>query len=198
MQIGPHARPGQRIGLLGGSFDPAHQGHVHITRWALRQFRLDAVWWLVSPGNPLKVRGPAVMDQRLAACRAIIPAQRVEVTDIESRLGTRFTADTLASLQRIYPTVRFTWLMGADNLASFHHWQNWRWIMQNFPVGVMARPGLQVRAGLSPTASSFRAFRLPRHDAGLLSYLQAPAWVMLTGPMSDLSSSAIRAQGEWP
>lgn len=198
MQIGPQARTGQRIGLLGGSFDPAHEGHVHITRWALRRFRLDAIWWLVSPGNPLKERGPAEMARRLAACRAIIPRQRVEVTDIEVRLGTRYTADTLASLLRLYPTTHFTWLMGADNLATFHHWQDWRWIMQNFPVGVMARPGLQVRAGLSPAAHSFARFRLPRHDAGVLSYCEAPAWTMLTGPMSDLSSSAIRARGDWP
>ncbi len=198
MRSSPPARPGARIGLLGGSFDPAHEGHVHITRWALRRFRLDAVWWLVSPGNPLKTRGPADMERRLAACRAIIPRRRVAVTDIEVRLGTRYTADTLAALLRLYPSVHFTWLMGADNLAGFHHWQDWRWIMEQFPVGVMARPGQQVRAGLSPAALSFRRYRLPRADAGRLSHLPAPAWALLTGPMSDQSSSAIRAKGDWP
>lgn len=116
----PNARPGMCIGLLGGSFDPPHAGHVHITREALKRFGLDAVWWLVSPGNPLKTRGPAPLDRRMAAARAIMRHPRVEVTDIEARLGTRYTAETLAALFARYPGVRFVWLMGADNLASFH------------------------------------------------------------------------------
>ncbi|MEM7544057.1 MAG: nicotinate-nucleotide adenylyltransferase [Pseudomonadota bacterium] len=198
MHDGPHARPGQRIGLLGGSFDPAHEGHVHITKWALRRFRLDGVWWLVSPGNPLKAHGPADMERRLAACREIQTSRRVQVTDIECRLGTRFTADTLKALARLYPQVRFTWLMGADNLANFHEWQDWRWIMQHVPVGVLARPGQQLKAGLSPAARSFRRFRLPRAEAGLLSHKRPPVWALLTGPMSAHSSSAIRARGDWP
>ncbi|MEM8755766.1 MAG: nicotinate-nucleotide adenylyltransferase [Pseudomonadota bacterium] len=193
----PFASPGQRIGLLGGSFDPPHAGHVHITRWALRRFRLDAVWWLVSPQNPLKARGPAAMARRLEACRAIAP-KRVVVTDIETRLGTRFTADTLAALARRCPRLRFTWLMGADNLAAFHEWRDWRWIMERFPVGVLARPGAQLRAGLSPAARRFRRWRLPRAEAGMLSRARPPAWALLTGPMSAASSTAIRAEGGWP
>lgn len=193
----PFASPGQRIGLLGGSFDPPHAGHAHITRWALRRFRLDAVWWLVSPGNPLKSRGPADMNRRLAACRAVAPP-RVAVTDIEARLGTRYTADTLVALRRRLPFLRFTWLMGADNLISFHEWRDWRWIMETVPVGVLARPGAQLRAGLSPAARRFQRWRLPRAEAGRLTHRPAPAWVLLTGPMSGASSTAIREKGLWP
>lgn len=198
MQIGPHARPGQRIGLLGGSFDPAHEGHVHITNWALRRFRLDTVWWLVSPGNPLKSRGPADMERRLAACREIMPRNKVEVTDLEIRLGTRYSADTIKAIRKHYPSVRFLWLMGADNLANFHQWQDWRWIMDHVPVGVMARPGLQVKAGLSPAARAYRRYRLPKAEAGQLATRSVPAWALLTGPMSAQSSTAIRARGDWP
>lgn len=202
MNHGPYAPPGQRIGLLGGSFDPPHQGHIHITRWALRRFRLSGVWWVVSPGNPLKTRGPASMRRRMAACRHLIEEEglerRVEATDIEAALGTRYTADTLAGLRPLYPGVRFVWLMGADNLIDFHHWENWRWIMETTPVGVLARPGAQVKAGLSPAARAFRRHRLPRAEAGKLSRMRAPVWTMLTGAMSPLSSTAIRARGEWP
>lgn len=198
MKFGPHAPPGRRIGLLGGSFDPPHEGHAHITRWALRRFRLHAVWWMVSPGNPLKTRGPADMERRLEACEAMIDDRRVTATDIEARLGTRYTAETLAALRRRHPGVRFTWLMGADNLIGLHLWRDWRRIMETVPVGVLARPGAQVKAGLSPAARSYRRWRLSRAEAGRLSFLRPPAWALLTGPMSPHSSTAIRARGDWP
>jgi nicotinate-nucleotide adenylyltransferase len=185
---GPIATPGQRIGLLGGSFDPPHQGHVHISRWALRNLRLDRVWWLVSPGNPLKQRGPAAIERRLAACRALAGHPRITVTDIERHLATRYTADTLARLSQHYPGVRFVWLMGSDNLAGFHRWQRWDWL---------ARPGEQVKAGLSPAARRFAHQRLPQSAASLLGRGDAPRWSLLTGPMSPDSSTAIRARGEW-
>ncbi|MCH8168333.1 MAG: nicotinate-nucleotide adenylyltransferase [Proteobacteria bacterium] len=194
---GPIATPGQRIGLLGGSFDPPHGGHVHITRWALRNLALDRVWWLVSPGNPLKARGPAAIERRLAACRALIRHPRVTVTDIERHLATRYTADTLARLARHYPGVRFVWLMGSDSLAGFHRWQRWDWIMANTPIGVLARPGEQVRAGLSPAARRFAGRRLPQGAAALLGRGGEARWALLTGPMSPDSSTAIRARGDW-
>ncbi|MEM6489150.1 MAG: nicotinate-nucleotide adenylyltransferase [Pseudomonadota bacterium] len=194
----PLALPDQRIGLLGGSFDPPHRGHVHITRWALRTFRLDQLWWLVSPGNPLKPHGPAELARRMAACRAVIDHPRVRITDIEARLGVRYTADTLQKVQARYPATRFVWLMGADNLAGLHRWERWAWIMQHVPVGVLARPGEQLRAGLSPAARRFASRRLSELDAGLLAQTPPPAWVLLTGAMSGQSSSAIRARGEWP
>ena len=194
----PLVFPGQRIGLLGGSFDPPHEGHVHITRWALRTIGLDRVWWVVSPGNPLKPRGPAAMAERLAACRAVMRHPLVDVTDIEARLGSRYTADTLAKLGARHPGVRFVWLMGADNLAGFHRWERWAWIMEHVPVGVLARPGEQLRAGLSPAAIRFAERRLPQHEAGALGFGERARWVLLTGPMSARSSSEIRARGEWP
>ncbi|MEM1316434.1 MAG: nicotinate-nucleotide adenylyltransferase, partial [Pseudomonadota bacterium] len=157
-----------KVGLLGGSFDPPHLGHVHLTRRALTGFGLDRVWWLVSPGNPLKARGPEAMARRLAACRAVMRHPRVEITDVEARLGTRRTVDTLAALTDRYPLVRFVWLMGADNLTGFHRWARWESIAARVPIGVVARPGEQLRAGLSPAARRLARFRLgPAEAAGL-------------------------------
>ena len=195
---GPIATPGQRIGLLGGSFDPPHAGHMHITRWALRALGLDRVWWLVSPGNPLKPQGPATIERRLAACRALAAHPRVTVTDIERHLETRYTADTLARLAVHYPGVRFVWLMGSDNLAGFHRWQHWDRIMATTPIAVLARPGEQVRAGLSPAARRFAGQRLPQSGAMLLGRGETPRWTLLTGPMAPDSSTAIRRRGDWP
>jgi nicotinate-nucleotide adenylyltransferase len=182
------------VGLLGGSFDPAHAGHAHITREAMKRFGLDRVWWLVSPGNPLKARGPAPMGDRIAQARAVMDHPRVIVTDIEARLGTRYTAETLGLLIASYPDVRFVWLMGADNLIQFHHWDNWQRIMGMVPVGVLARPGAGARAGLSVAARVFSGARVP---PGVLARSPPPAWSFAVMPMVNLSSSAIRARGEW-
>ena len=135
------------IGLLGGSFDPAHEGHAHITREAMKRLGLDRVWWLVSPGNPLKANAPASMARRLARARALMQDPAVVVTDLEVRLGTRATVDTLRRLRAMYPGVRFVWLMGADNLVQFHRWSRWRQIMAMVPVAVMARPGAGLASG---------------------------------------------------
>jgi nicotinate-nucleotide adenylyltransferase len=193
----PKARPGEVIGLLGGSFDPPHAGHVEISRAALKRFRLDRIWWLVSPGNPLKAHGPAGIGRRVAAARALADDPRITVTDIETRLGTRYTAETLGQLFRRYPGTRFVWLMGADNLAQFHRWDRWDWIMRSVPVGVIARPGARLAARLSPAAARFRSARLRETEAELLALHPPPAWCLINVPMSDLSSSAIRAQGGW-
>ncbi|MFT4716141.1 MAG: nicotinate-nucleotide adenylyltransferase [Paracoccaceae bacterium] len=194
----PFATQGQTIGLLGGSFDPPHQGHVHITRQAMRRFGLDRVWWVVSPGNPLKANGPADFDRRMTACRDLVDHPRVVVSDLEMQLGTRFTADTLARLLPLYPGVKFVWLMGADNLAQFHRWDNWRTIMDTVPVGVLARPGEVVQAGLSPTARAYAKYRLPARSSGGLAHQPAPCWSLVTGPTVDISSSEIRDRGDWP
>ena len=193
----PYVRPGQAVGLLGGSFDPPHRGHEHVAREAMKRFRLDRVWWLVSPGNPLKTTGPAAMERRMAACREFASHPGVEVTDIEARLGTRFTAATLAELRRLYPGTRFVWLMGSDNLASFHEWERWRWIMGAVPLGVIGRPGSAMSARTSPAASRYGFARLRRHEAALLAKRRPPAWCFASVPMVDLSSSEIRARGEW-
>lgn len=193
----PLARPGQTVGLLGGSFDPAHAGHVNITLGALRRFGLDAVWWLVSPGNPLKSRSPAAMPARIAAAQAVMRHPRVTVTDIEAALGTRYTAETLAKLTGLYPQVRFVWLMGADNLAQLHKWQDWRAIMDGVPVGVLARPGDRMPARMSKAARVYGRHKLPAAASQLLPYAQAPAWCFVNLPLSAASSTAIRERGEW-
>ena len=185
------------VGLLGGSFDPAHDGHAHITREALKRFGLDAVWWLVSPGNPLKTRGPAPLADRMARARAVMQHPRVTVTDIETRLGTRYTAQTLAALRAHYPGVRFVWLMGADNLAQFHRWDRWRRIIESVPLGVLARPGSLTPARLSTAARAYPQARLPQGAAPVLGRRRAPAWCLVNLPMVKQSSSAIRARGDW-
>jgi nicotinate-nucleotide adenylyltransferase len=196
MRVGfPQARRGMVIGLLGGSFDPAHEGHVHITHEALKRMGLDRVWWLVTPGNPLKARQPAPMAVRLAHARGLLHDPRVVVTDLEERLGTRFTADTIARLRANYPGVTFVWLMGADNLAQFHRWDRWRDIMSMVPVGVLARPGSGLRARLSVAAQVFAGNRVGRGEN--LAGRKSPAWVFVNLPMNDASSSEIRARGGW-
>lgn len=170
---------------------------MHISRWALKSFGLDRVWWVVTPGNPLKRRGPAPLDRRMAACRALVRDPRVCVTDVEARLGTRYTAATLRALRARYPRVRFVWLMGADNLAEFHRWKDWAWIMGAVPVGVLGRPGDQLRAGSSPAARRFAWARLGPRRAEALPWRAPPAWCLLNGPMADISSTEIRARGSW-
>ena len=196
-RIGPPASPGQRVGLLGGSFDPAHAGHLHISERALAALRLDRVWWLVSPGNPLKPEAPAGLGRRMAAARRLVRDRRIVVTDIERRIGTRYTAATLVELRRRYPGVRFVWLMGADNLAGFHRWDRWRSILAMVPVAVLARPGEQLRAGLSPTARAYARWRVPQRSAAALADMRPPAWTLIVGPMTDASSTELRASGRW-
>lgn len=193
----PMARSGQVIGLLGGSFDPAHEGHAHITREALRRFGLDRVWWLVSPGNPLKSEGPADMARRLARARAVMDHPRVCVTDIEARIGTRYTAQTLRALRRLYPGVRFVWLMGADNLAQLDRWQDWQHIVETVPIGVLARPGQRISARASKAARIYRGAKLPARAAQVLGRCAAPCWCFVNVPMIDISSSTIRKTGGW-
>ncbi|WP_420585090.1 nicotinate-nucleotide adenylyltransferase [Ruegeria sp.] len=193
----PYACPGQVIGLFGGSFDPPHQGHVHVTLEAMKAFGLDRVWWLVSPGNPLKERGPAPLQRRLEAAQDVMQHPRVEVTDIEALTGTRATADTLAALRRLYPQVRFVWLMGADNLAQFHRWTDWRLIMDSVPVGVVARPGDRISARMSPAARLYARYRIDGQARHLLGRAQAPAWCFVNVPMVDVSSTELRNRGIW-
>lgn len=187
----PWAGKGQIVGLLGGSFDPPHAGHVHLTREALKRLDLDHLWWLVSPGNPLKPHAPAPLVQRLAASRAMMRHPRVHVTGIESDLGTRATIDTLRALKRRYPHLRFVWLMGADSLAGFHRWDRWQQILSEVPIAVFARPGQRLRALGSKAAETHAK---ARHDhPRVLARARPPAWVYLDMPMRAHSSSAIRA-----
>lgn len=190
----PHVGAGMAVGLLGGSFDPAHAGHVHVTLEALKRLGLDRVWWLVSPGNPLKPFGPAPLARRMARARALMRHPRVDVTDVEAHLGTRHTARTVAALQARWPGVRFVWLMGADNLATFHLWEDWRDILARVPVAVLGRPGERIAARTSPAATIYRRYRVPPGRIGLRA---PPAWTFLDVPMHAASSSAIRSVGGW-
>jgi len=191
----PIASKGMVIGLLGGSFDPAHEGHVHITREAIKRMGLDRVWWLVSPGNPLKARQPAPMENRMARARGVMDDPRVVVTDLEARLGTRHTAETIERLMALYPGVHFVWLMGADNLVQFHRWERWRDILRMVPVGVLARPGSGVAARLSVAARAFQVYQVKRGEG--LGNRRPPAWAFVNLPLHAASSSAIRARGGW-
>jgi len=188
----PIALPGQKIGLLGGSFDPAHQGHVLISKVALRRLGLDRVWWLASPGNPLKTHGPAPLDRRISIARQLISDPRIIVSDIETRLGLRMTADTLQALVRLHPQVHFVWLMGSDNLVQFHKWDRWKQIAQTVPMAVMARPGTRLAARHSVAAQILKPYRLPEYRAAEVAHFKAPAWAFLNLPMSGMSSTALR------
>ncbi len=194
----PYVPRGQVIGLLGGSFDPAHEGHAHITREALKRFGLDEVWWLVSPGNPLKARGPARLGQRMARAREVMKHPRVRVSDFEAQVGTAYTAETVRALMAAYPQARFVWLMGADNLVQFDQWREWRWIMENVPVGILARPRERAAARGAKAARIFKRFQLRGEASLLLGQANAPAWCFVNLPMTDVSSTKIRQSGSWP
>lgn len=192
----PPSRP--RVGLFGGSFNPPHQGHRHASLVALRRLRLDAVWWLVTPGNPLKdTRGLASLERRMEAAEKVEAHPRIHVTALESRLGTRFTADTLKALTQAFPEIDFVWIMGGDNLATFHRWRAWRTIFRTMPIAVIARPGYAMKAFASPAARLFAASRIDPSDAALLPYLQAPAWTYLEERLEATSSTALRKSGLW-
>ena len=184
----------KRVGLLGGSFDPPHKGHLHIAKQALIRFDLDEVWWIVSPGNPLKARQPAPIETRIKMARAMIANSRIHVSDIEAQLGTRYTSETLAQFQNLYPKTRFVWLMGADNLVQFDKWQDWRWIMENIDIGVLARSTDPLAALNARAARMYRNRRLPASQAKRLGRGKRALWCYLPISRVDLSSSEIRAQ----
>ncbi|MBM3565712.1 MAG: nicotinate-nucleotide adenylyltransferase [Alphaproteobacteria bacterium] len=185
---------GRRIGLLGGSFNPAHQGHLHISRAALKRLRLDEVWWLVSPQNPLKsARGMGPLAKRAADARRIARHPRIRVSTVESELGTVYTADTLRRLTRRFPEIRFVWLMGADNLAQIHRWRDWADVFAAMPVAVFARPTYSLRALASVAARQFARVRVPEAAAGALADRRPPSWAFLHIPLSFASATAIRA-----
>ena len=185
-----------RVGLLGGSFNPAHQGHLHVARIALARLGLDQVWLMVSPGNPLKpARGMASLPERLASARRIADGRRVVATDIEARLGTRYTIDTLRTLRTRFPRVAFVWLMGADNLAQLPRWRRWRDIVTQVVFAVLPRPTYNHRALAGRAAHALRAGRLPVYAAPSLAGFAPPRWVFLPSAQNPASATAIRAAG---
>lgn len=184
------------VGLLGGSFNPAHRGHVHVSVEAMRRLGLDEVWWLVSPQNPLKpVAGMAALATRLAGATRLARHRRIRVGDVETGLGTRFTVDTVAALVRRHPRIAFVWLMGADNLAQFHRWSRWRELAGRVPIAVLARPRYIGKALTAPAMAWLRRWRHASARAQRWREWELPAIVMLDIRMSPLSASAIRARG---
>lgn len=190
----PH--PGaRRIGLLGGSFNPAHEGHRHISLEAIRRLGLDAMWWLVSPQNPLKpVAGMAPLEERVASARRVADHPRIHVTEIEARLGTTHTADTIAALQMRFPTARFVWLMGADNLIQIHQWKQWERLFRRVPIAVFPRPSYSLRALSAVAARRFAKDRVPGWGWRSLADMAPPAWAFIHGRALSASATSIRAR----
>lgn len=190
----PHVERGMRVGLFGGSFNPPHDGHVLVAETALRRLHLDQLWWIVTPGNPLKDhRQLAPLCERLSLCEAMARNPRIRVTAFEKRLGQNFTAHTLKIVKARNPGIRFVWIMGADNLASFHRWQKWQDIARTFPIAVIDRPGSTLAYLSSRMARTFDYARIDEDHAATLPTCPAPAWTFIHGPRSTLSSSALRA-----
>ncbi len=190
---------GMRIGLLGGSFNPPHVAHRAISLFAIKRLKLDRVWWLVTPGNPLKEHGALHdLDARADAARKMADDPRIDISCLESVIGTRYTVDTISYLRRRASGLRFVWIMGADNLAQFHRWQNWRRIASEVPIAVIDRPPQSFRALAAPAAQALARYRLPENQAVRLADQRAPAWVFLTGMKLNLSSSGLRnPDGSW-
>ena len=183
------------IGLFGGTFDPPHDGHVHLSETVLKRLGLDQLWWLVTPGNPLKSRNDAAsFASRLAQAERLARHPRIVVTGFEARTRSAYTADTLGFLMQRYPATRFIWVMGADNLASFHHWRRWRDIRRAVPVAVVDRPGYRFAARAGRAASCFAPAYLDESDSQGLKQMRPPVWTLLSTPLSALSSSELRAQ----
>jgi nicotinate-nucleotide adenylyltransferase len=190
----PLSTAGMRIGILGGSFNPPHEGHRLVAEQCLKRLHLDAVWIVVTPGNPLKsVSELAPLSQRIEQAAAVFDHPRIRITAFEAQHGFRYTWQTLQHLRRAVPTAGFVWLMGADNMRSFHRWKRWQLIASLMPMAVYARPGSTLLATTSPAATTLRRFRLPEAAAPRLASLRAPAWLILHGMQSAQSSSALRA-----
>ena len=188
----PPTCPGLKIGLYGGTFNPPHEGHLLVARTALRAVHLHRLWWMVSPGNPLKTLAPPPVEERIARSRALARDPHIVVTDVEADMGTRFTVDSLRFLRRLCPRVRFVYVMGADSFATLHRWKNWRDIMRLTPIVVVDRPGQGIAAARSVAARTFPRARVPARSAALLPRLAAPRWVLLYGRRSALSSTDLR------
>jgi len=197
MRFLPSHAPGMRIGLFGGSFNPPHQGHLLVSHLALTRLRLDRMWWLVTPGNPLKDSAYlAPLDWRISHARALTRDPRIIVTDIEKKIGTQFTSDTLSFLRARCGGVRFVWIMGADNLLEFHRWRHWQEIIRLMPVAIIDRPGATWNVSAAKVVKYFARSRISEAQAPMLAEMIPPAFVVIHGPRSGSSSTLSRAQAQ--
>ena len=183
---------GTKIGLFGGSFDPPHLGHVHFSLQAIKHFNLDKVIWLISPGNPLKSMSPAPIQTRLRQAQEIVHSSKIIISKVETEIGAQYSWETLDYLSLKYPRTKFVWLMGSDNLAQFHLWKNWRWIIDNFPIGVLARPQFRQKGLNSKVSKIYKSHKLPANQGRLLPYYPSPKWCFSNMPLMKVSSSEIR------
>ncbi len=189
----PHVEPNMTVGLFGGSFNPPHEGHLLVAQTAIRKLKLDQLWWIVTPGNPLKSHGNlATLGERIACSKALVRDPRIRVTAFEAAQGLHYTAQTLKFVLKRNIGVRFAWVMGADNLANFHKWQHWQTIAQSVPIAIIDRPGSTLSFLSSIMAKRFDYARIDEDDAARLPHMQAPAWTFIHGPRSHHSSTAIR------
>jgi nicotinate-nucleotide adenylyltransferase len=195
LRLGFTLTPGMKVGLYGGSFNPAHEGHAHVAETAKRRLGLDRVIWLVSPQNPLKGRHEtASLGERMAGARELAEGPGMIVSDAEALLGSAYTIDTVRALKARFPRVKFVWIMGADSLATFHHWRGWTQIMREVPVAVISRPWISLKSRFSPAALRFARYRWPSSRALGLAGSKPPAWVFLFGRFNFVSSTALRAR----
>ena len=195
----PPSASNMAIGLFGGSFNPPHPGHQLVSRQALKRLGLDAVWWLVTPGNPLKSHSNlAPLTDRVLAARDLITHPRVSATGFEAEHGFRYTFDTIQHLRKTLPDRRFVWIMGADSFSQFHLWERWRDIANLIPLAIYVRPGASNKALSSPAAHALSPFRIDEMDAKLLPNAKAPTWIYLNGLVSGHSSTAIRQAQKKP
>jgi len=195
LRLGFALSPGMRVGLFGGSFNPAHEGHAHVAETALQRLDLDRVIWLVSPQNPLKSADEtADLAERMAGARRMARGPAMIVSDAESRLGSQYTIDVVRALKARFPRVDFVWIMGADSLAGFHRWRGWTEIMREIPVAVVSRPWISLKSRFSPAARRFARFRRPSARAASLPGSRPPAWVFLRGPLNFQSSTLLRTR----
>ena len=190
----PHCPDGQRIGLFGGSFDPPHAGHASATLWALKRIDLDRVWWLFSAGNPLKGWDPAPLRDRIAAAHSVLNHPKVGFSDLEARSGTIHTLDTLELLQSSFPSAKFVWLMGSDNLSNFHRWEGWRDIFGRVPIGVLARRPDHFAAMNAVAARTFGEHRITGASMRSLAAMDPPAWALFRMPFDENSSTKLRCR----
>lgn len=187
-----------RIGILGGSFNPAHEGHRHISLYALKLLGLDAVWWMVSPGNPLKPeKGMAPFEKRMHSAKTVARHPQIKVTDIEKKIGSVYTYKTIRELKRRYPKVQFVWLMGADNLANLHRWKYWRELMRLIPMAILDRAPFSHTALRKKAALTFARRRAPEADFGTLAAKTPPRWAYILIKKHPASATEIRKSGKW-